>query len=128
MKELEWVDNTPTNITDHNGITRDIGEWPSFVRDGIDRARQLAWEKAAKSKPNYKGVEKGVDAFTTRKLYNYLAQKQPMNAGALHTIITDGVWYPERAAKRGNNRDGICLLCNCGKKGGLQHIWWECEA
>eukprot|EP00972_Heterocapsa_arctica_P049613 7301470-Heterocapsa_arctica.AAC.1 len=31
---------------------------PGFVRDGINRARQLAWEKAAKSKPNYKGVEK----------------------------------------------------------------------
>eukprot|EP00972_Heterocapsa_arctica_P057713 8514226-Heterocapsa_arctica.AAC.1 len=39
-----------------------------------------------------------------------------MNAGALHTIITDGVWYPERAAKRGKNCDGLCLLCKCGKK------------
>eukprot|EP00972_Heterocapsa_arctica_P039760 5859474-Heterocapsa_arctica.AAC.1 len=64
MKELGWVDNTPTNI--HNGITRELSEWPSFVRDGIDRARQLACEKAAKSVPNYKGVEKGVDEFTTR--------------------------------------------------------------
>eukprot|EP00972_Heterocapsa_arctica_P012343 1811283-Heterocapsa_arctica.AAC.1 len=33
MKELGWVDNTPTNITDHNNITREINEWPSFVRD-----------------------------------------------------------------------------------------------
>eukprot|EP00972_Heterocapsa_arctica_P077592 11444510-Heterocapsa_arctica.AAC.1 len=51
-----------------------------------------------------------------------------MNAGALHTIITDGVWYPERATTIGTNDDGLCLLCKCGKKGGLQHIWWECEA
>eukprot|EP00972_Heterocapsa_arctica_P057674 8507469-Heterocapsa_arctica.AAC.1 len=51
-----------------------------------------------------------------------------MNAGALHTIITDGAWYPERANKRGKNDDGLCLICKCGKKGGLQHIWWECEA
>eukprot|EP00972_Heterocapsa_arctica_P042748 6304095-Heterocapsa_arctica.AAC.1 len=51
-----------------------------------------------------------------------------MNAGALHTIITDGVWYPERANKRGTNEDGMCLICQCGQKGGLQHIWWECEA
>eukprot|EP00972_Heterocapsa_arctica_P012922 1898459-Heterocapsa_arctica.AAC.1 len=85
-------------------------------RDGIDRARQLAWERAAKSKPNYKGVERGVDEFTTRTRYNKLAQKQPLNAGALHTIITDGVWHPERAAKRGKNTDGFCLLCKCGKK------------
>eukprot|EP00972_Heterocapsa_arctica_P055161 8136471-Heterocapsa_arctica.AAC.1 len=33
MKELGWVDNTPTNITDHNDITGEISEWPSFVRD-----------------------------------------------------------------------------------------------
>eukprot|EP00972_Heterocapsa_arctica_P039478 5813171-Heterocapsa_arctica.AAC.1 len=51
-----------------------------------------------------------------------------MNAGALHTILTDGVWYPERANKRGKNEDGMCLICKCGQKGGLQHIWWECEA
>eukprot|EP00972_Heterocapsa_arctica_P016962 2503878-Heterocapsa_arctica.AAC.1 len=28
MKELGWVDNTPTNITYHNDITREISEWP----------------------------------------------------------------------------------------------------
>jgi hypothetical protein len=22
----------------------------------------------------------------------------------------------------------MCLICKCGQKGGLQHIWWECEA
>eukprot|EP00972_Heterocapsa_arctica_P080766 11900331-Heterocapsa_arctica.AAC.1 len=71
--------------------------------------------------PNYTGVEQGVDEFTARKLYNHLARKQPMNAGALRTIITDGAWYPERAAKRGKNSDGL----RCWKKGGLQHIWWE---
>eukprot|EP00972_Heterocapsa_arctica_P093871 13845458-Heterocapsa_arctica.AAC.1 len=38
-----------------------------------------------------------------------------MNAGALRTIITDGVWYPERAAKRGKTSDGLCLLCKCWK-------------
>eukprot|EP00972_Heterocapsa_arctica_P079940 11780888-Heterocapsa_arctica.AAC.1 len=51
-----------------------------------------------------------------------------MNAGALRTIITDGVWYPERANQICKNEDGLCLLCKCGNKGGLQHNWWECEA
>eukprot|EP00972_Heterocapsa_arctica_P052397 7710271-Heterocapsa_arctica.AAC.1 len=60
------------------------------------------------------------------ELYNKLTQKQPMQAGALHTIITDGVWYPQRAVKRSNNADGKCVLCK--KNAGLQHIWWECPA
>eukprot|EP00972_Heterocapsa_arctica_P081607 12029265-Heterocapsa_arctica.AAC.1 len=64
MKDIGWVDNTPTNITDHEGVNRDLKEWPSFVKDEIDRSRQLAWEKAAKSRANYKGVEGGVDEFT----------------------------------------------------------------
>eukprot|EP00972_Heterocapsa_arctica_P106893 15745990-Heterocapsa_arctica.AAC.1 len=68
IKDLGWTDNTPTNITDHNNIIRGISECPSFVRDGINRARQLAWGKTAKNKPNDDGVEKGVDEFTTRKI------------------------------------------------------------
>jgi hypothetical protein len=118
----------PTSITDQNNVTRKINEWPNFVKDGIARARQLSWEKAASNRPNYAGVEKGVDEFTSRKLYNALAQKKPMDAGALNTILTDGVWYPERAVKRSKNKDGKCLLCEYGAQGGLQHLWWECEA
>eukprot|EP00972_Heterocapsa_arctica_P014707 2165936-Heterocapsa_arctica.AAC.1 len=94
---MGWIDNAPTSITDHKGVTRELSEWPSVVRDGIHRARQLAWGKAATIMPNYNGVEQNVDEFTTRKLYNYLAHEQPMHAGALHTIISDGVWYPQRA-------------------------------
>eukprot|EP00972_Heterocapsa_arctica_P000180 26906-Heterocapsa_arctica.AAC.1 len=40
--------------------------------------------------PNDKGVGRGVDAATTRKFYQKLAQKDPMKAGALHTILADG--------------------------------------
>eukprot|EP00972_Heterocapsa_arctica_P027240 4004563-Heterocapsa_arctica.AAC.1 len=85
------------NLESRMGQTRDISEWASFVKDGIQQARQLAWDKSAKSRPNYNGVEKAVDEFTTRKLYKKLSQKQPMQAGALRSIITDGVWYPQRA-------------------------------
>eukprot|EP00972_Heterocapsa_arctica_P008810 1293196-Heterocapsa_arctica.AAC.1 len=97
----------------------------AWVCQGRYKQSQLASEKAAKSRPNYKGVEKGVDEFTTRKLYNFLAQKQPMHAGASHTIITDGVWYPQRAATRAKHNDGTRALCKC-ESAGLQHIWWEC--
>eukprot|EP00972_Heterocapsa_arctica_P038385 5652223-Heterocapsa_arctica.AAC.1 len=68
-----------------------------------------------------------MDEFTTRKLYNYRAQKQPMQAGALHTIITDGVWYPQRAVNMTKNADGRCNLCE-KENAGLQHIWWDCPA
>eukprot|EP00972_Heterocapsa_arctica_P050688 7451755-Heterocapsa_arctica.AAC.1 len=44
----------------------------------------------AKNRPNYKGVEKGVDEATTRALYTNIIQKDPMKVGALHTIIADG--------------------------------------
>eukprot|EP00972_Heterocapsa_arctica_P032706 4818125-Heterocapsa_arctica.AAC.1 len=101
MLKLGWKDNTPTNITDHKNQTRDPDDWHDSIYDGIKRARQQAWENNAKNIPNYKGVERGVDEATTRKLYqNKLAQKDPMNAGALHTVLADGVWTPRRAHKR----------------------------
>eukprot|EP00972_Heterocapsa_arctica_P014273 2100799-Heterocapsa_arctica.AAC.1 len=33
IKYLGWIDTTPTSITDHTGLTRDINDLPSFVRD-----------------------------------------------------------------------------------------------
>eukprot|EP00972_Heterocapsa_arctica_P106500 15687368-Heterocapsa_arctica.AAC.1 len=47
IKQLNWIDNSPTNITDHNGVTRELDDWQSFVYDGTKRARQPAWEKGA---------------------------------------------------------------------------------
>eukprot|EP00972_Heterocapsa_arctica_P079983 11786550-Heterocapsa_arctica.AAC.1 len=90
MLKLGWKDNTPTNITDHKGQTRYLDDWHDFVYDGIKRARQQAWEKRAKNRPTYKGVERGVDEAATRKHYQQLSQKDPMKAGALHAILADG--------------------------------------
>eukprot|EP00972_Heterocapsa_arctica_P084055 12383371-Heterocapsa_arctica.AAC.1 len=28
MKDIGWVDNTPINITDHEGVNRDLKDWP----------------------------------------------------------------------------------------------------
>eukprot|EP00972_Heterocapsa_arctica_P106381 15672237-Heterocapsa_arctica.AAC.1 len=56
-----------------------------------------------------------------------LAQKKPLNAGALHTILADGAWTPERAEMRMKNADGACVLC-VAPKAGFEHIWWECPA
>eukprot|EP00972_Heterocapsa_arctica_P017032 2516255-Heterocapsa_arctica.AAC.1 len=50
-----------------------------------------------------------------------------MTAGALHSIITDGAWTPQRAEKCTHNVDGRCLLCG-GINAGVDHIWWECPA
>eukprot|EP00972_Heterocapsa_arctica_P086272 12717144-Heterocapsa_arctica.AAC.1 len=54
-------------------------------------------------------------------------QQKPMNAGALHTIIADGVWTPQRAHKLSNNSNGKCLLCGADTAG-VNHIWWDCPA
>eukprot|EP00972_Heterocapsa_arctica_P060428 8910863-Heterocapsa_arctica.AAC.1 len=81
------------------GKLRQLDEWPGFVKYGIKRARQLTWEKAAKHIPHYKGVENGVDENITRKYYIKLTQTKPMKSSALHTILADGVWTPERAGK-----------------------------
>eukprot|EP00972_Heterocapsa_arctica_P067788 10009139-Heterocapsa_arctica.AAC.1 len=33
IKQLGWTDNSPTNITDHRGQTRDLDDWQEFVYD-----------------------------------------------------------------------------------------------
>ena len=116
---------SPTNITDHNGINRDLKDWHDFVNDGIKRARQVAWQKSAKGRHNYKGLEVGVDEETTRKYYIKLSQIDPMKAGALHTIMSDGVWTPQRAYKRTKTSNGHCLLCG-ERNAGVNHLWWNC--
>eukprot|EP00972_Heterocapsa_arctica_P016682 2460149-Heterocapsa_arctica.AAC.1 len=97
------------NIIDDKGELRQIDEWPGVVRDGIRRARQLTWQRAAKNRPHHKGMENVMDKNTTRTYYITLAQKNKhMDAGALHTMLADGVWTPERADKRRKNADGLC--------------------
>eukprot|EP00972_Heterocapsa_arctica_P049350 7263852-Heterocapsa_arctica.AAC.1 len=75
----------------------------NLFTNGIKRARQQRWDKCAKTRPNYKGVERGVDEHTTRKFYQQLVHREPMRAGGLHTILTDGVWTPKRAHNRQTN-------------------------
>eukprot|EP00972_Heterocapsa_arctica_P060049 8857064-Heterocapsa_arctica.AAC.1 len=81
MQKLGWTDNTPTDMTYHKNQTRNFDELQDFVYDGIKRARQQAWDKSAKNRPNYKGVERGVDELASRKYYQKLVQKEPMKAG-----------------------------------------------
>eukprot|EP00972_Heterocapsa_arctica_P058111 8573623-Heterocapsa_arctica.AAC.1 len=57
-KQVNRVDNSPTNITDLTGETILLEDWQEFVYDGIKRARQQAWEKSAKNMPNYKGADR----------------------------------------------------------------------
>ena len=86
----------------------------------------MAWLKSAKGRHNYKGVKIGVDEDTTRKHYIKLSQSDPMKAGALHTILADGVWTPQRAYKRTKTATGDCVLCG-EKNAGVNHLWWNCR-
>ena len=47
-----------------------------------------------------------------------------MVAGALHTILADGIWTPNRARVRGKKTDGKCPLC--GIMSSTEHVLWEC--
>eukprot|EP00972_Heterocapsa_arctica_P094325 13910439-Heterocapsa_arctica.AAC.1 len=50
-----------------------------------------------------------------------------MRAGALHTILADGVWTPQRAHNIQKNCNGKCLLCG-DKDAGVNHLWWDCPS
>eukprot|EP00972_Heterocapsa_arctica_P018820 2783285-Heterocapsa_arctica.AAC.1 len=56
-------------------------------------------------------MDMGVDEATTRKYYLKLSQTEPMKAGALRTIIADGVWTPQRAHNIHKNSNGKYLVC-----------------
>ena len=50
-----------------------------------------------------------------------------MKAGALITVLADGVWAPDRACRHGRRKTGNCVMC--GKRGAdAEHLWWECSA
>ena len=50
-----------------------------------------------------------------------------MKAGALITVLADGVWAPDRAFRHGRRHAGDCVMC--GKKNaGVEHLWWDCPA
>eukprot|EP00972_Heterocapsa_arctica_P029658 4369517-Heterocapsa_arctica.AAC.1 len=81
------------------------------------RPGRLLSGMAAKNRPHYKGVEGGVDENTTRRYYLKLARKRPLDAGALHTVLADVAWTPERAEKRKKNVDSDCIMCGPLKAG-----------
>ena len=74
-------------------------------------ARQREWTKAAKTRKHYKGAEKGVDETTTKRWLTNLKKKNPMKAGALITVLADGVWAPDRAFRHGRRHAGDCVMC-----------------
>ena len=50
-----------------------------------------------------------------------------MKAGALITVLADGVWAPDRAFRHGRMHAGNCVMCN-KKNAGVEHLWWDCPA
>eukprot|EP00972_Heterocapsa_arctica_P003766 560681-Heterocapsa_arctica.AAC.1 len=52
IRDLGREDVGLGSVVDDKGKTRQIDEWPGFVRDGIKTARQQTWQKAAKNKPH----------------------------------------------------------------------------
>ena len=102
----------------------EVGEQGCAAR-ALGIARQALWVKAGHRRPHYRGLERGVDEAATTKLYRRLVRRDYKRAGALHTILADGVWTPSRARKRAKREDDRCVAC--GRKGAdADHLWWDC--
>eukprot|EP00972_Heterocapsa_arctica_P090210 13307979-Heterocapsa_arctica.AAC.1 len=48
-----------------------------------------------------------------------------MTSGALHSILTDGDWTPQRAHNVQTNINGECLLVGANNAR-VTRRWWEC--
>eukprot|EP00972_Heterocapsa_arctica_P110883 16327511-Heterocapsa_arctica.AAC.1 len=57
IRDLGWEDVEIGVIVDDKSRTKQLAEWPGFVKEGTKRARQQTWKKAAKNKPHCKGLE-----------------------------------------------------------------------
>ena len=93
-----------------------------MVLDSVSAARRGLWADAIEHRPNYGGIS-SVDEETSVALYKKKVKVSPMVAGALHTILADGVWTPSRAKVRGKKSDGKCALR--GMSSGTEHVFWE---
>ena len=74
----------------------DVTEDEDFALNSISAARARLWAGALEHRPNYGGI-KDVDEVTSVAYYKRKAKSAPMVAGALHTILADGIWTPDRA-------------------------------
>ena len=72
----------------------DVTEDDEFALDSISAARARLWAGAMEHRPNYGGI-KDVDEVTSVAYYKRKAKTAPMVAGALHTILADGIWAPD---------------------------------
>eukprot|EP00972_Heterocapsa_arctica_P035808 5266610-Heterocapsa_arctica.AAC.1 len=57
ITDLGRHDVSIDSISDGKGKLRQIDEWPGFVKDGVQKARNLSCHKAAEHIPHYRGVE-----------------------------------------------------------------------
>ena len=122
---LGWRTEGGLKIIDHKGHSHEVVKWHNMVPSAVARARQVLWRNNEKFRRNYKGVAKGVDERTTTRYYRKVAKSDQKRAGAIHTVLSDGWWNPDRANKRGSGKIPKCVLCGC-PKGDLDHLAWSC--
>ena len=85
----------PAAIKDCGGVTWDIHVWPNFVVEGVEAARRTLWKEAVAGRATHCGIQivkEGIGAV----LYHKKIKVAPMVAGALRTILIDGVLGPWR--------------------------------
>ena len=85
MESIGWLALDPGKVVLPDGQIKEADHWDEFVQEAVDAARQREWTRAAKTRPRYKSVEKGVDEDTTTRLLEKLKEKDlPQGRNTYH--------------------------------------------
>ena len=82
--QLGWASEDPDFIKDHEGVEHSTSGWFSMVKAGIARARQVLWMGSVKNRPNYHGLEEGVDEVSFVKYFGRVYKKDKGCRGSSH--------------------------------------------
>ena len=124
FRGLGWRTEGHERVVDESGDGHDVVTWHDMVFKAVKRARQVVWDLAAFKRPNYSGVQRGVDERASTAYLKKLFKKDPQRAGALHTVMCDGWWNPDRAKRRKARDSAACVARGC-PKATLDHLLWD---
>eukprot|EP01064_Diplonema_japonicum_P020023 TRINITY_DN2902_c0_g1_i4.p1 TRINITY_DN2902_c0_g1~~TRINITY_DN2902_c0_g1_i4.p1 ORF type:complete len:858 (+),score=179.89 TRINITY_DN2902_c0_g1_i4:1265-3838(+) len=99
-------------------------EWEHYVRVLL---KKQAFAEVVKLRPEYAGIEGGVDFVATnslrRKTGSYAVQR------SLLKIVTAGVVTNDYLSHASRGSIGEeCELCESGERETREHLWWHCDA
>ena len=107
-----------------DGVPVDILLDPQFLPQVVADARNVVWRQLARQRTHFEGLETGLDYAITLKWKRTL-KADSKSAHQVHSIMTDAIWTPARAARRKMRTDAKCIHCG-GEDATVMHLWWHC--